>query len=291
MEKDFKIDFIAIGAAKSGTPWLTSCLRAHPEICLSEPKEVNYFNLHKMMSRETNENHMKPFSWYINCFRHCQEKKVKGEFSPIYFYDEKAPSLIKKCCPDVKLIVCLRNPIDRAYSKYWEMRSYKKMENRIFEDAIRENEHYIEMGFYYKQLKRYLEHFNRDQMLILLYDDIVSHSEEEARRIFRFLSVSENINIEPDLLRNKTDRVKETKFSSIIPIMNFTHRLLVDLRLGFLSLALRKIGVTRLILKLNTVTINYSEMDLKTREYLRNVFKDDIRELGILLNRDLSHWR
>ncbi len=93
MEKGFKIDFIGIGAAKSGTTWLFHCLGQHPQICLSEPKEINYFN-QRGSFRNFNKNHTKPFSWYINHFRHCQANKIKGEFSPIYLYDEIAPSRI-----------------------------------------------------------------------------------------------------------------------------------------------------------------------------------------------------
>jgi hypothetical protein len=76
----------------------------------------------------------------------------------------------------------------------------------------------------------------------------------------------------------------------MISIMDFTQRLLIDLRLSFLSLFLREFGVTSLIMRINTVPLKYPNMNPETRQYLRNVFKDDIRELAILSNRDLSHW-
>ena len=76
----------------------------------------------------------------------------------------------------------------------------------------------------------------------------------------------------------------------MIPIMNFTRRLLIDLRLSFIMLILRRIRVTNLFMRLNTEPFSYPVMKDETREYLRNVFNDDIRKLEILLNRDLSHW-
>lgn len=157
MDKNFNIDFIGIGTARSGTTWLFNALGQHPKICLSEPKEVMYFNYyHVHPNSNINKNHTKPPSWYRNHFRHCQKNKIKGEFSTSYLYDEKAPLLIKKYFPDVKLIACLRNPIDRAYSEYWMYRNKFKIGDRTFENTIREERRNIERGFYYKQLKRYL---------------------------------------------------------------------------------------------------------------------------------------
>ncbi len=160
-----------------------------------------------------------------------------------------------------------------------------------FEDAIREERVYVEGGFYYKQLKRYLEYFSRKQILILLFDDIVSCPEEEIRKVLKFLNVSTDTNINLDMLQKKVNPSKKIKFGSVIPIMDFTHRLLIDLKLSFLPIFLRKIGVTPLIKNLNTVPFKYPDMNPDTRQYLRDTFKDDIRGLETLLNRDLSHWR
>lgn len=289
MDKTFKLDFIGIGAARSGTSWLANCLRAHPEICLSEPKDIRYFNFQDH-EQGINKNHEKSFSWYMNHFRHCTANKIKGEFSAIYLYDKNAPSLIRKFFPEVKLIACLRNPIDRAYSQYWMWRSYQRIENRAFEYAIREESQYIERGYYSKQLKRYLEFFSIDQMFILLFDDMINHPLEELCKVFKFLNVSTDTDISSKILRKKVNPSRKVKIKSLETMLHSSQRLLINLRLSFLSFILRKIGVSSLIMKSNTVPFNYPDMKLETRKYLRNVFKDDIKELEKLLNRDLSHW-
>ena len=166
------IDFIGIGAARSGTSWIANILRAHPEICVSEPKEIRYFNRYVLpvakAKGKVNSNYDRDLAWYLDRFRHTREGQLRGEYSPIYLYDEAAASAIKSCFPDVKLIACLRNPADRAYSHYWLHRGLSVLGNISFEQALHEEEVYVSMGLYARQLKRYLEHFDRDQLLVLI---------------------------------------------------------------------------------------------------------------------------
>ncbi len=126
--------------------------------------------------------------------------------------------------------------------------------------------------------------------MILLFDDIITHPEEQLRRVSKFLNVSENTKINSDLLIQKANPARIIKIKYMIPIMNFTRRLLIDLRLSFIMLILRRLRIINLIMRLNTEPFNYPVIKDETRGYLRNVFKDDIRKLEILLNRDLSQW-
>ena len=289
MCEEFKLVFIGIGAARSGTSWLSNCLRAHPDICLSEPREIQYFNL-QHQEYGINKNHTKAFAWYTNHFRHCKAGKIKGEFSPIYFYDKQAPALIKKYFPEIRLILCLRNPIDRAYSHYWLLRNVKRTENRKFETAIREDSHYIERGFYAMQLRPYLELFKRDQILILLFDDLRNHPVEEIARVFRFLDVRTDIDIDLNVLTRKTNQSRKIRVKNLQNILDAVQSFLIDKRLSFMPALLRNIGISGFITKLNAPPYNYPPMKSETRKLLRNLFDDDIKELQIILNRDLSHW-
>lgn len=235
MGKYFKIDFIGIGAGKSGTTWLFNALGKHPKICLSEPKEIKYFNkiVHSTALTIANykpslhKYHYKSFSWYQRHFKHCPENTTKGEFSPSYLYDAEAPSMIKKYFPDIKLIVCLRNPIDRAYSRYWARASYKKIESKTFEYTLKENKTYIEHGFYYRYLTRYLRYFNREQILVVLFDDILNQPEQELSRLFSFLGVCTNVKL--DLTSISKNSAKRSRFISVEPIMRHLSIFLRDM--------------------------------------------------------------
>ena len=290
MCEKFRLDFIGIGAARSGTSWLSKCLRVHPDICLSEPKEIEYFNL---QHREygINKNYSRPFAWYMNHFRHCRAGKTKGEFSTIYFSDNRAPALIKKYFPEIKLILCLRNPIDRAYSHYWFLKNVLRTESRKFEKAISEESHYTETGFYSTQLRHYLEFFKRDQFLILLFDDLRNHPAEQIGALFKFLDVKTDIDIDVNLLTRKVNRSRKIRIPSLQTLLDVSQRFLIDKRLSVISVLLRNIGISGLIGKLNAASFDYPPMKLETRKHLRNLFDDDIKELQIILDRDLSHWR
>ncbi len=293
MKKDLKVDFIGIGAARSGTTWLADCLRRHPDICLSEPKEIRYFNrLPIQISANQdviNNNHTKPLSWYLNHFRHCKEHQILGEFSPIYFVDQAAPGSIKHHFPDIKLILCLRNPIDRAYSHYWLHRGSSLIRDMTFEEAIQKERIYIEMGLYTRQLKRYLEHFTKDRILILLSDDMKMQPESELKKVLSFLNVSTDI--DSDVLKGNANAPARVKSRRIKTFLYSGSRALIDLKLSYVLHIMRKTGMHRLFTELNAAPIHYPEMKAQTREYLYNVFRDDIEELEVLLSCDLSHWK
>ena len=102
------VNFIGVGAQKSGTSWIYACLYEHPEIC-APIKEIHFF------SRPRYE---KGIAWYEKQFDRCAVEKLRGEFSTSYLYTPEAAARIHAAYPDAKIIAVLRNPIDRAYSQY-----------------------------------------------------------------------------------------------------------------------------------------------------------------------------
>ncbi len=153
-----EIDFIGIGTAKSATTTIAQYLSEHPEICISIPQKILYFNNRNTFWFEEIENWRvhKPLDWYLNHYKHCSTESIKGEFASIYFSDEAAPKRIFDLFPNVKLIVCFRNPIERAYSHYNMVKNYHLHENRDFKEAMLEENEYIERGLYHKHLEKYL---------------------------------------------------------------------------------------------------------------------------------------
>ena len=105
------VDFIGIGAPKSGTTWLSECLREHPRVCMSEPKEIHFFNkTYAFYWKKQEWKYMKGMEWYAEHWRGCTSGQKRGEFSVFYMQDESTPELIHKHFPHVKLIACLRHP-------------------------------------------------------------------------------------------------------------------------------------------------------------------------------------
>ena len=177
--------------------------------------------------------------------------------------------------------------MDRAYSHYWMFRGLK-VEKKTFEDSIIQENIYVEMGFYAKQLKRYLKYFNRDQMLILLADDMLKNPQREFDNVLKFLNVR---TVKIDVLHISSNSAKKTRSRLIHKCFRLVSRILVHLKLSLLLKALRTVGAHKLFTKLNSVQLKYPDMQSSTREYLQTLFKDDIKELEIILGRDLSHWK
>src|SRR5687768_7836818 len=104
-----KPDFLVIGAQKCATTWLYECLKDHPQICLPKSKkEVEYIggDLYKE----------KGMDWYLSLIDHCGEDKVKGDVSVEYIINPDSPEILHTLNPELKFIVSVRNPVDRALS-------------------------------------------------------------------------------------------------------------------------------------------------------------------------------
>lgn len=193
------IDFLVIGAQKSGTTSLFKYMQRHPALYLPPQKEVNFF---------VNEDRLQQgLDWYLQNFFHgVDEDKQWGEVSPSYMSFRIAPARIHALCPQVKLIACLRNPIDRTYSHYrmavrrgTESRSFREVvEERLREPVgppevkqgrINDAPYLLEYSRYGETLQRYLRYFERERILILFQEDLAGRPQMVLEELFSFLGV------------------------------------------------------------------------------------------------------
>jgi hypothetical protein len=193
-----KVNFIICGAQKSGTSALDAYLREHPEICMANGKELHFFDT------ESNFLNVKPdYSIYHSAFSSKPSHNMLGEATPIYMYWFDAPKRIWQYNPKMKLIVVLRNPIDRAYS-HWNMQRSRNIENPSFWDAVHtERERcrtalpyqhrtysYLDRGFYLEQLRRLWSCFQEEQILILRNEHLKDQPVDVLQSVCRFLEVA-----------------------------------------------------------------------------------------------------
>lgn len=198
------VDFIICGTQKGGTTALDAYLREHPQICMADKKETHFFD---------NESHFlngePDYSKYHSYFNPKKPHKLIGEATPIYMYWNNAPKRMWNYNPNMKLIVLLRNPIERAYS-HWNMERSRNSDNLPFFKAI-ENEQdrcreslplqhrvysYIDRGFYLEQLQRIWEYFPTNQVLILKNEYLKEQPKKTIQDICCFLGVDQLKNIE-----------------------------------------------------------------------------------------------
>jgi hypothetical protein len=178
----FKPQFLGIGAQKAGTTWLYENLRIHPELFLPKPKELHYFDTH--ISRNVN---------YWDFFK--SNKKVKGEITPAYsVISYERIKYIHEILPNLKIILILRNPIDRAWSHIMmHVKSQKEINEeyiikfmKLYTCICRSN--YIQIIDNWKSV------FPDNQIFIGMYDEIKTNPKKFLNSIFYFLGVSEPSN-------------------------------------------------------------------------------------------------
>ncbi|MDO8471293.1 MAG: sulfotransferase domain-containing protein [bacterium] len=295
MAKNFKVDFICIGPERSGTTWLYQCLKEHPDFCLSEPKEINFFNSsqsfwRKDMAGETN--YTKGLEWYQKHFGHCPDGKIVGEITPAYIHSQEVPERIVQNFPDVKLIAILRNPIERLYSHYMYTKMKGFYELPSFEEVIEKEKAFVEESAYFKHLQNYLKYFSKKKILITIFEDIEGNPEVFIKEILSFLgaddtfippSTNKTINSAGAVaIRNKVLSIKER-------IADFPGGLLmIEL---FKKTPFHKKMSDSLATKTGTVKAGYGKIDQNTKKRLAEFYKEDIENLEKLLDRDLSVWK
>jgi hypothetical protein len=191
-----KPDFLIIGVQKGGTTSLFHYLRQHPKIKLPRNKEIHFFDRY----------FRKGILWYRSWFPLCLFNKgfTTGEATPSYMWDKETANRIKNILPDVKIIVLLRNPIDRAYSHYHMELKKKREVNTDFETAISKEIEFLQQGrsdyenaetsylirgLYAYQLERYYHFFGKKQVMIVQSEDLKTQPEIVLNQITDFLEL------------------------------------------------------------------------------------------------------
>lgn len=195
-------DFLIIGVEKGGTTSLLTNLSKHSDIDLANPDhhlggELHYFDYHISKGRD--------LKWLKSHFNY--KKKIVGYKNPNLIYLDYTHQYISNINPFVKMILVLRNPIDRAYSEWYMMNSFTDypVENpKTFKEAIEEelnyrisespnffvaNSHHLQKGLYYKQIKKLLKIFPMQNLCIILNEDLKNKEKETYEKMYNFLNV------------------------------------------------------------------------------------------------------
>ncbi len=175
-------DFLVIGAQRCGTTLLHRLLVRHPEVYVPQHrKEVHFFDHHYGRGE----------SWYREHFPVDRDGLTAiGEVSPSYLADPRVPDRILEFDPNMHLIVLLRNPVERVWSAFHHRRRVDR-EARTFSEFIREDLDALKRGNYAEQLSRYREQFSRQQLLVVILEDLVRDPDAPLAELQRFLGLRE----------------------------------------------------------------------------------------------------
>lgn len=185
-----QLDFMIIGAQKGGTTSLHLYLTEHPQIISSMIKEIPFWT----------EQFHRGLEWYFSHFPPIPKgySYLAGEATPINFNSPEIAKTIFQFFPKVKLILLLRNPIDRAVSHYyhwlslkWELRSFEEAVQSELNTSNLDNEGYLARGLYIKFLEQWLQVFPREQFLILSSEEFYANPDQKTGEVLQFLGLPE----------------------------------------------------------------------------------------------------
>lgn len=287
-------NFLIIGAAKAGTTALYWYLAEHPEVFMSPLKETNFLaygvdeNGHLLYGDpELHKFPVRTLSEYEDLFAGADQHSAVGEASPIYIESPHTARRIVDIIPGAKIIVGLRNPVDRAYSDY---QMYLRSRGRKLDPEVdltpdaawaQPDSHWMRIGRYHEMLANYFEVFPRHQIHTYIFENMKANSLDIVQGAYEFVGVDPEFR--PDL---------ETPHNvGGVPSRMGVERLLTNKRLRALVEPLVSDSLVNLARRLRTKNLQKAPgIPESMRARMIAGFYEDIAATEELVGIDLSHW-
>ncbi|GAA0486502.1 hypothetical protein GCM10008986_09880 [Salinibacillus aidingensis] len=294
------LDFMIIGAQKSASTFIHRCLEEHPEVYMPQD-EISVF--------ENPDYHMEGLK-KLETIIENSNAPIKGIKRPNYLAKEECPKRIRGYSENIKLIVVLRNPVNRTISAYYHyMRmgflpitpleeGIKSILNGSLSKKYQSAKDIIEYGYYYKHIDLYLKYFNKNQILVMFDEDIKMDSINTLKRVYNFLGIQNKTYIpnsltkKPNMGMYNLNRLRINKIKNkIIYKYNKTNTRLTQRSGPIINLS--KIlfrGIDELVLK-RIFSEKKPELSFEIKSKLYSVYEEDLNNLEKLLKINLSHWK
>lgn len=307
--------FLVVGAVKAGTTSLHEYLNQHSEIFMSPVKETNFFsdadmlfdkfnvdykqdidhNLDKYldgpMDKKIHIAHVRTWQQYQKLFRDVKDQKAIGEISNSYLYCPNTASAIHAQLPDVKIVMILRNPIDRLFSQYLMNLKLGKIITKDLLQEIQNDQNkkdkgwgvshlYLEVGKYYSQVKKYFDMFSRNQVHVILYDDYKRDPAAVMQKLFAFIGVDAGFSLDMSLKYNEAG----------VPRFGKLNYWLTQTGIYGLSKKLFPDSLKSRIKSLIYTKDNIPVISADEKKWLINYYTEDVEKLEKLLGVSLQNW-
>ncbi len=286
-----RVDFFIVGAPNAGTTSLYHYLKEHPQIEMSSQKEPDYFSDTAIQEQGMyyGKNRIDTEEKYNTLFNVQKKDVIFGEGSVSYLFYSNAAQNIKAYNPIAKIIIILRNPIDRAFSHY--LMDYRLgLVSDSFEDIINKkskhkNAHlfyqqYIKVGEYAAQLRRYFDIFDKNNILLIDYEDFKSDVASTVDSVYSFLNVSTEFSADVNKRHNSFTMPKNK-------LIRFLYSFVVIRNILSFIFPKNIVKAVRFILFKKD---NKPKLLEETRSQLKHYFSNDVRILGDLIGKDYSKW-
>lgn len=281
-------NFLCIGAPKCATTWLFQCLYEHPAVYIPDFKEVNFFTV----CRWGADYETKGIDYYTELFGAARRDQIIGDFSPNLLHDPHAPERVKMLLPDARLIVMIRNPIERSRSHYYYVRNRTHYRSHSLQDLVEDpsadRAAVLSQGLYGQQLEHWLDHFPMEQFLVIRTEEVRDAPEQLFRRACEFVGADPSF--VPPSLRQVANPARSVRFPALYGLNLHFSRLLATHGFDQVRVVLKRAGVARWVRRVNeTPTDNPPLTDQEIHD-LAAFYRRDTARLSQLLGRDYTDW-
>lgn len=299
------INLFIVGAAKSGTTSLYNYLAQHPDVFFPNVKEPNFYAdaeahnpsayVKPKKGKFYHNKIIKDPAVYFSLFEEVKNQAVVADSSPSYLWDKKTAARIYKDFPEAKIVMLLRNPVQRAFSQFlMDLKDGNQTEEN-FKQALLNDANtqpktwgiahlYTEIGLYHDQVKQYLDTFGNQQVKVVIYEDFIKDTAKHLKDICTFLNIDTSYIATIDY--NKVYNpyvVPKGKLSKFI--------LTYKNKFGLLKLLVPKFIKEYLNNEMLFKQEKKPKMQPSDKAYLNSVFAPDILKLEHLLQKDIKHWK
>ena len=272
-------NFLYIGASKAGSTWIFHALQAHPEVFVPAAKDVCFFT----------HSYDRGLEWYARFFRRAGEQhRAVGELTVSYLIHETALQRISQDLPCVRLLVSLRNPVERAWSAYLFFRRNNQIRPG-FRQAVEQDVRFVGVtGHYRRHLAAVDRHVGGHPLGLFLFDDLKRDPAGFARQIYGFLGVGTDFEC-PAVKRNPLP-ASEYRVPWLAACVKHASRGMR--RMGFANF-IGRVKTNSLVLRTLYRPLRGSGRDVMPAEdweYMAELYRADIEYVADRTGRDLSHW-
>jgi hypothetical protein len=287
-------NFFIIGTQKAATTSLYYYLKEIPGVYMSPVKETCYFAPHAVQNSSFDV--FRDKKEYLKLFEKAGGYTAIGEATPVYLWDPDSPKLIHQTVPHARIIMILRDPIERAYSNYLMYLKYSGIKSPFYDELMRDSkiqerlygsgntQLYIDFGMYYEQVKRYFDIFGREQVKVIIFEEFVQHIEQSINEVLVFLGI--NYTVRPIREQYKPYSLPRSPLSRLV-FAFFRWLRARNIKfykiLSLLPDSLVESAPEKILFK----RTQKPKIDPKSVKFLQEIYRDDVLRLESLLGRSL----
>jgi len=298
MPKERWPNLFIVGAPRAGTTSLYGYLNEIPQIFTSPEKEPNFFNSKTV--RDAGTQLIQPIrdkDAYLKLFERARDEIYLCEATTHYLADSESPKLIHNVSPNAKIIITLRDPVEREYSQFKLISHSKKIKKIDYCNSFlqeiqiqmrKKNNSWdpglkLESGLYTQNIKRYLEIFGKENVKILIFENWIKDTKAIMNEILKFLNIHYSLEnfLGESLHKSNSFRSSRGNISNYL------------FEIGYRSKIIKKIIPQSLLYYVRDSFLTkkemYDELDNKSKKILIDFYRDDVKNLENILGYKL-HW-